>query len=161
MISIFSALFYWLILIFFHEFFHILSSLILKRRIIDYGIKFIPYPHFFVETEWINNKIHRFFFFITGFISTSIIFFLMVVMNFFDNKYFYYASIFQLTIETNPLYSDFIFIILFNKHKSNQYNFDFIFYSEMKKFIFSLKWYLFFICWLIFIYYLCLLNPFL
>ena len=138
-----------------HEYGHYLSAKILKLKILSYGFTVKPYPHFYVKVDYISERLKRFLYLIAG-QSITIIMFCCYLMLFYNNVSFLYpVFILFMIIETNPIYSDPIFVIIHNIMQKNRIPFSQeVFNSILNNLLFSYKWYIYFIIWILYIYFL-------
>ena len=145
-----------------HEYGHYLSAKILKVKILSYGYTVKPYPHFFVKVNYISDSVKRFLFFIAGQSVTIIIFFFYLMFNYSNISFLYPVFILFMIIETNPIYSDPIFIVIHNTIQKKNIAFSQeVFKSSLNNFIFSYKWYIYFILRILYIYFLFSIKKFL
>ena len=104
-----------LLFILLHELAHVITIKSLNLSIYNVGIKLKPIPHFFVEFMWSRKQKENNLILLSGTLCTLTLFGLSFIFNFFNNKILMNSFLFQLVIETNPFYSDFVSVIVLNK----------------------------------------------
>ena len=142
-----------------HEVGHIITAKLFKLNIEKIGFAFRPFPRFYVSI--IAHKmtiIQRIIFLLSGNIVTVILFTAFIALNI-NYQILYYFFAFQIIIETNPIYSDYVVAIISYlyrneyrkyytqvKHKgSNNENINPDKFKEI--YMFSSIWYVHFIVW--------------
>lgn len=155
---------YWSILLFFpivvlHEIGHIITAKLLKLSIEKIGFEFRPFPRFYVAI--IAHKMtltQRIIFLLSGNIVTVSLFIVFIVLNV-NCQVLYYLFAFQIIIETNPIYSDYVVAIisyLYRDEYRKYYTVTKYKGSDTEKmnpdrfkenYMFSLIWYSHFIAW--------------
>ncbi|MDC1105649.1 hypothetical protein OAT16_03025 [Prolixibacteraceae bacterium] len=141
------------VLMLLHELGHVISARILGLPIIDFGLKWKPYPHLYVSTQRPSNDIQRFIYLSAGIVSTLLWGGIVWGSGLLIIPYIMWGFILELALETNPFYSDFTIAMigikirkkgLINPHES-EYN------QIIKDQQFSLQWYIHFTLWTILI----------
>jgi hypothetical protein len=144
------------VLIFFHELSHIVTAKSLKIKVYKVGFDFKPYPHFYVwpslEHFDYRKKNNIYYFIFSGTFSTILFFIFLLIFSFFHLKFLYYGICIQLTIETNPFFSDFTIAITsmfygksdFKNISKNQNYLN-------NQYIFTKYWYIHFFLWMVLI----------
>ncbi len=158
-----------LILLVLHEVGHIIAAKTLHLSIEKVGFSWKPVPRMFVSI--IDNNIptnKRLIYLLSGTLMTS---FLFLIFYIFKKPIhcLYYAFAYQLVVETNPFYSDFVVAIISYKHRK-EFRAEFFKskYSKQpvtedninlykEKHMFSLAWYVHFLIWSALI--IILLSP--
>lgn len=144
-----------LVFLFFHELGHIISAKIISLNIYKVGFTFTPYPHVYVAVEWTPNNLKRYIYLFSGILATIILFLISYWFNFFYTKLLIYSFIIQFILETNPFYSDFVIANITNEIKNNGIESNINSYKKIfNDYIFSIKWYIHFIIWMLLILFL-------
>lgn len=164
-----------LVLLFFHELSHILAAKVLNLKIEKVGFALRPLPHPFVSITSVEERYKKVIFLAAGAFSTFLFFILSYFIGIINISVVYYALSFQLIIETNPFYSD--FITMFNTEDQNNMNYKHYYSGSKvnaeqarKEYIqqvkqqnsntnryYTLQWYVHFFMWLFLIH--ILLSP--
>ena len=149
---------YWIILILLftlllHEFGHYLSAKIQGLIVDKFSFSLKPIPHLYVSI--IDNKISlrkRILFLLSG-NMIIILSFLIFLLSGFECKYIYYAFAYQIILDTNPFFSDYVITIISYLYKKEIYH-SFIenkmevdINNLKKKYMFSPIWYIHFVLW--------------
>jgi hypothetical protein len=144
-----------------HEAGHIVGAMLLRLKITKIGISKAPLPHFYVAVRWPYDATNRTLYLLSGFMTFCVA--ASVVLLFFDSKpAIVDAIIIQLAIETNPFYSDFIILLLSGsaqkEMRSPKFNYRAEFQKAHSNFLYSPKWYAYFIVWSLTLFYLIKLT---
>lgn len=151
-LQIIIVLFFVQLFIVLHELGHWLAARIMKLTVLRVGFTLKPYPHFFVAVVWPTDRQKRIVFLFAGFSVFILLLAVALPFNFFNYTYLYYAFCIQAAIETNPFYSDFTIaqvttntsFIQKNRHRGAARV-----YKELhKQYMFTGRWYLHFVIWL-------------
>lgn len=145
----------YLLLVVSHELGHYISAKLMKLKDIKIGVTFVPFPHPYVAALIDRNAWKKYIFLFSG-ISMTLIIYSLTYFNY-QLKYDFIriALIIKLCMETNPFYSD--FTIAFkpksreNNNKSVSKQIKYQSASAKKDYLFSFKWYLHFLIWLLLI----------
>lgn len=141
-----------LLLLFIHELGHVTMAKILGLPIQRMGFQFRPYPHLYVSVEWPRDNREKYLYLFSGIFITVSLFCISIYHEFFHLTQLYWAFVIQLTIETNPFYSDFTVAIVSRYNPSNKLmSYVENYKLQFKKYKYSLKWYVHFIIWTIII----------
>ena len=99
-----------------HELGHIIAAKLMKLEIEKVGFTWKPVPHPYVSVLNVKSDKQRILFLIAGPIITLSIFILLFAFGQLSREVVYAAIVFQLILDTNPFYSDFVFMY-FNQQK--------------------------------------------
>lgn len=143
-----------------HELGHILAAKVVGLNVNKVGFQSKPYPHFYVAAQWPRNRRERYIYLLSG-MAVTLIFFATCL--FFDMFYWdslYIAFAIQISLETNPFYSDITILLVTNQSKlryGKGYGFN---YTRLfADFQFSNLWYIHFALWTFLILFLIKLNS--
>ncbi|MEM1324063.1 MAG: hypothetical protein AAGG75_27625 [Bacteroidota bacterium] len=143
-----------LLLLTVHELGHIVSAKLLQMPIKKVGFTTVPFPHVFVSVNWPREKNKRTLYLMSGFATTLSIFAIVLLFGV-DFKPLLIALCIQMIIETNPIYSDFIIINMFDKVssevRSTRQPYKAVYKKVYNKYLFSPKWYIHFAIWFVLI----------
>lgn len=161
---------YILTIILLHEVGHVIAAKALNLTIERIGFSIKPVPRFYVSI--IDNNIpanKRLIYLLSGNLSTLLLF-LVFLFSGIGSKSLYYAFSFQLVVETNPFYSDYVIAFIsyiYRKdfrafHIKRKYNAEaqasaFSIEDFKNQYMFGKQWYLHFILWSVLIIFL--LSP--
>jgi len=140
-----------------HELGHVICSRLLKLKITGMGLEYTPFPHFYVSVKWPYILYQKVLYLLSGFFAYLIIVGVCLIFYSFGitNDIIKYALFFQLIIETNPIYSDFVILQLVKKiytKSKNSTNFKSIYKEAYTQHLFSKFWYLHFFLWTLLIF---------
>lgn len=139
-----------------HELGHVIFARIFQLKITKIGFAIKPIPHFRVAVKWPVQKTKRILYVMSGFLFFILFSILLYTTNLIDIKLLKTACFIQFIIETNPVYSDFMILLLsdkvYSKIKKTRGNFKGAFKSVYDKFVYGKQWYLYFLTWLILIF---------
>jgi len=146
-----------LIVVLMHEFGHFIAAKLQSLSVDKFGFSLKPLPHFYVSIIENNITLRQRILFLLGGNLMVLFLFTCFLLSGFDNRYVYYILAYQIIIDTNPFYSDYVVIIisfLFRKlFKENNYS---RFKNEIERlnintlkenYMFSLTWYTHCILW--------------
>lgn len=154
-----------------HEFGHYTSAKLLNLEVEKVGFAIKPFPRFYVSVIDSNITLRkRLIYLLSGNFTTLLIFICLLLFGVKD-KNLYYAFAFQIIVETNPFYSDYIVatiyylsIAKFKKQymqkKQNMKTVETkqnIIIALQKEHLFSMIWYIHFLLWALII--VVLLSP--
>tara|TARA_B110000238_G_C16112055_1_gene433134 strand:- start:1623 stop:2099 length:477 start_codon:yes stop_codon:yes gene_type:complete len=139
-----------LIFSFIHELGHFFMAKILGIKVIKFGFKIIPIPHFFITTPWIRNKKNRMMFLFAGLALILLLFFLFLPLNFKGVELVKKALLIQIIFDTNPFFSDVVFAMIMPLNtENNATSFYEIYKRKYSKHKFSISWYLHLVLWIL------------
>jgi membrane-associated protease RseP (regulator of RpoE activity) len=101
--------------LFLHEFGHYLSARLQGLTIDKYGILLKPVPHFYITFVDNNVPIYKRMWFLLGGSMFIISLFSLFLLSGFNNQYIYYVLVIQIIADTNPLYSDYVKMIILHR----------------------------------------------
>lgn len=157
MTLIYTLLFF-LGLIIFHEFGHYISARVMNVRVVKVGFSVVPIPHPYVMVENLSSNLQRRIFLLAGIGMTLLLLSTSYLTGWLALSFVRLAFTIELLIETNPFYSDLTLINL-DLHKQRILN-DLVYQKKMSvtqmihanDYIFSSKWYLHVIGWLLLVH---------
>jgi len=146
-----------LIVVLMHEFGHFIVAKLQRLPVDKFGFSLKPLPHFYVSIIENNITMRQRILFLLGGNLMVLLLFTCFLLSGFDHRYIYYILVYQILIDTNPFYSDYVVIIvsfLYRKlfrasyytrsRKENQE----LNINEIKdRYMFSPVWYLHCILW--------------
>jgi hypothetical protein len=94
-----------------HELGHYIAAKLLRLQIDKFRFVLKPLPHFYISI--IDNKIttHQRTVFLLGGNIMILFLFVCFLLTGFDNRYIYYILVYQILVDTNPFFSDYVIII--------------------------------------------------
>ena len=139
-----------LTLLFFHELGHVIAAKFMGLNIKGVSFSLRPIPHFYVRIDWPRDKKQRNIFLLSGTATTLFLFLISLIFGL-DSRLILLAFSFQIVMEFNPFYSDFVIIAIAEKAlkqvRISRVSYDQAFKSTHKKYFFSNGWYAHFVLW--------------
>jgi membrane-associated protease RseP (regulator of RpoE activity) len=109
-----------------HEIGHYISAKLQGLVVDKFSFSIKPVPHFFVSVLDYKMSMKQRILFLLGGNIIILIFFILFILSGISFKYLYYVFVYQIILDTNPFYSDYVVAIMsysykkyFHKHYLN------------------------------------------
>jgi membrane-associated protease RseP (regulator of RpoE activity) len=146
-----------LIVVLVHEFGHFVSAKLQHLSVVKFCFTVKPLPHFYISIIENSITMRQRILFLLGGNLMILLLFAGFLLSGFDNRYIYYILVYQILIDTNPFYSDYVVVItsfLYRKlFRTNYYtrskkeNQELNINEIKERYMFNPIWYIHFILW--------------